>query len=254
MEMKVLLVESNAEIRGELTSLLSFYPGVQIVSSVDTTEQAVEFLRQQAVHAVFSNVQPAPARITSDGTSLSLYVSQHYPDVQVVLYGDFTELLDRTMVSVCAGLLTLPLNALAFQFLMKRLNYIFQLQQFRQEALERSIMVKTKDGYQLLNLQDILFIERSGRKNRIVMDDGREILLYRYTLEELEQQLQGSGFYRCYQSFIVNLSKIAAIQADKSAKSYTIVFEGNRGEIMLSRSKYAEIVELLRQRFAGVSL
>lgn len=254
MAIKTLLVESDEALRAELTALLSFHPHIEIVAHVDTTEQAFDFVKEHEIHMVFSNVMPAPAQFTSDGSWLAIFLAEYYPDIQVVLYGEPDKLLDGASVSVCSGVLTLPFDSMAFPYVIKRLSDIFQLQQYKREAVNRSIMVKTRDGYQMLALRDILFIERSDRKNRIVMDSGKEILLYRYTLDELEQQLQGSGFYRCYQSFIVNLSKIAGIRADKESKSYAIVFDGNRGEIMLSRSKYAQIVELLRERYAKVSL
>ncbi len=254
MVMKILLVESDVQLQKDLQARLAANPFVEIVERVNTTEEAFNYLRTNRVHAVFSNIQPAPPEMTSDGSCLALFVAQYYPDIQAVLYGSLQNILDKTVLSACSGILTLPFNSYAVQQVITRLHYVFRLQQKSLEAANRSIMVKTKEGYRLLVLKDILFIERSDRKNRIVMDNGTEILLYRYTLDELEQMLEGSDFYRCYQSFIVNLSKIAEIRADSEAKSFTIVFEGNKNEIMLSRNKYVKIVELLREKYAKVSL
>ena len=51
---------------------------------------------------------------------------------------------------------------------------------------------------------------------------------------------------------MVNLSKIAAIRADNESKFYSICFDGYDGEILLSRNKYTDMVDLLKQKFAGI--
>ena len=73
-------------------------------------------------------------------------------------------------------------------------------------------------------------------------------------MNQLEEMLESCGFYRCYQSFIVNLSQAAVVRADNEAKNYAIRFKGYEGEILLSREKYAELVVLLKGRYAGINI
>ena len=75
-----------------------------------------------------------------------------------------------------------------------------------------------------------------------------------YTMGQLEQMLEGSGFYRCYQSFIVNLSKVSFLRADNDSNNYAIQFDGYDGEVLLSRDKYAQLLTLLKDRYAKVNL
>lgn len=63
-----------------------------------------------------------------------------------------------------------------------------------------------------------------------------------------------AGFYRCYQSFLVNLSKVSFIRVDNESKNYALLLEGYAGEILLSRNKYQEVLKLLKNKFAGISL
>lgn len=90
----------------------------------------------------------------------------------------------------------------------------------------------------------------ANEKNRIVTESGQEIVLIGYTMNEIEEMLSEYSFYRCDQSFIVNLSKISFIKVDNDAKNYAIQSDGYAGEILLSRDKYAEIVSLLKDRYA----
>ena len=73
-------------------------------------------------------------------------------------------------------------------------------------------------------------------------------------MNEIEHFLEGSGFYRCYQSFIVNLSKVSFVRVYNASKNYTIQFKGYSGEVLLSRSKYSELVGLLKERYARLNL
>lgn len=252
---KTLLVDSDEELRSTLRNLLSLHRVFQIADvDLSTTEEAVDYIASNEVDVVFINNQPADPRYTSQGTALSSYLAYERPDVQVVVYSDSMEAAYHAFRYQCAGFLRTPFDPLDLQMTVNRLQYIYDLQQAKRESVSRSIMIKTRNGYQLTRLSDILFIERSSRKNRIVTTDGREIVLLGYTMNQIEEMLGGSGFYRCYQSFIVNLSKVAFIRADNDTKNYAIRFSGYDGEILLSRDKYAELVELLKARYAGLNI
>ena len=252
--MKLLLVDSDAALRRELWNLLNLYRGFRLEAELETAEQAMEYIMAHDVDVVFINHLPADARMTSSGDYLSAILSQTHPHIQVVIYAGTEECAYWACRCQCAGFLLTPFEPLALQLMVNRLTYIFELQQIKRESINRSIMIKTRSGYQLTRLSDILFIERSNRKNRIVTTGGQEIALLGYTMNQLEEMLDGCGFYRCYQSFIVNLSQVAAVRADNEAKNYAIRVKDYEGEILLSREKYAELVSLLKGRYAGINI
>lgn len=252
MEMNTLLVDSNRELRHSLWRLLSLSRAFRLEAELDTTEQAIEYIQSHKVDVVFINLRPADSSKTSTGDYLSVTLAQSHPHIQVVLYADSEQCAYWACRSQCAGFLLTPFDPLALQLLIGRLAYIYDLQQAKKAITGRSIMIKTRSGYRLTRLSDILFIERNNRRNRIVTTDGKEIALLGYTMGQLEEMLSDCGFYRCYQSFIVNLSQVATVRADNEAKNYAILFKGYEGEILLSREKYTELIELLKGRYAGI--
>ena len=252
MKMRALLVESDQKRRAHLWNLLRMYQVFTLAGEADTSEEAVTLLQKQKVDVVFCNHQPAPPNRTSTGDWLATVLAQNQPDIQVVMYADTTEWAFEAYRSQCAGYLLLPFDPLALQALVNRLRYVFDLQQTKREAANRSLLIKTRSGYQLTPVIDILFVERSNRKNRIVTQSGTEIHPLGYTMNQLEQMLEGCGFYRCYQSFIVNLSKVSFIRADGNSKTYAIQFDGYDGEILLSRDKYPELLTLLKEKYANI--
>lgn len=252
--MKTLLVDSDPVLRSELLNLLCLHQAFRLEAELDTTEEAAEYVLTHEVDVIFINFQPAEASCTSMGTYLAAVLAQSHPHVQVVLYSDSQEDAYEACRSQCAGFLLTPFDPLAFQMLVRRLTYIYDLQMVKRETANRSIMIKTRNGYQLARISEILFVERSNRKNRIVTTNGQEIALLGYTMNQLEEMLNGCGFYRCYQSFIVNLSQVAAVRVDSGAKNYSISFKDYAGEILLSREKYTELLELLKGRYAGINI
>lgn len=254
MKMKVLLVDSDVGLRGALWNLLGLYGTFQLEAELETTEEVTAYVQSHDVDAVFINYQPADANLTSTGDYLAAILAQSHPHIQVVVYSESREAAYHACRSQCAGYLLAPFDPLALQLLVRRMNYIYSLQLAEREHVNRSILVKTRDGYQLARLNDILFIEHNNRKNRIVTETGQEIIPLGYSMNEIERMLEGSGFYRCYQSFIVNLSKISFIRVDNDNKNYAIQFSGHAGEILLSRDKYAEILSLLKGNYAKIHL
>ncbi|MBR6040807.1 MAG: LytTR family transcriptional regulator, partial [Clostridia bacterium] len=107
----------------------------------------------------------------------------------------------------------------------------------------------TRSGYDMLQVRQILFLERIGRSCRIHMEDGRQVELVGYSMAELERMLHKRGFYRCHQSFLVNLSKVSMIRSDNDSKHYSLRFIGLDGEITVSREKYMEMLTLLREKY-----
>ncbi len=253
-KMRTLLVESDQEIRYQLKNMLAMHRIFQVVAEVETAEEAIDCIQSIAVDVVFTNTLPADPRRTGDGNHLSLVLAQSHPHVQTVIYSDSRENAYYACAGQCAGFLLTPFDPLAFQALVNHLTYIYDLQRTQREAANRSIMIRTRSGYQLARLQDILFIERRNRKIIIVTEQGEEITSLGFTMGELEQMLEGSGFYRCYQSFIVNLSKISFIRTDNDARNYALQFQGYSGEIMLSRDRYTELVTILRDKYAKLNI
>lgn len=236
-EMKVLLVDSDERLRGELAVMLHAFQSFRIAGTVQTTDEAIEYIQSNDVDVIFVNHQPADPRTTGVGEYLSAVLAQSHPHIQVVVYSGSEEWAFNAFRCQCAGYLLTPFDPLAFQSLVNRLRYVFDLQQAKREVSNRSIMIKTRSGYQLTRLSDILFIERCNRKNRIVTTDGQEISLLGYTMNQLEDMLEGCGFYRCYQSFIVNLSQVVAVRADNEAKNYAIRFKEYGGGRFCSAGK-----------------
>lgn len=246
MKMKLVLVESDETLCTELKELLAFYNVFDIVHTFDGINEANKYICLNDVDAVFINIKTGNPRYSGDGSFLAYNLSQIKPDVLVVLYSEEKLEAGQVFDCCCDEYFRLPFDNRVLQRVVKRLQYLFELLQYKRLSVNRSMMIKTRNGYQLVNIDKVLFIERTDRKNKMVMVDGKEMVLAGYSMNELEQILEGYNFYRCYQSFIVNLSKVSYVRADNESKNFALIFDGYAGEVMVSREKYKEVLQLLK--------
>lgn len=99
----------------------------------------------------------------------------------------------------------------------------------------RRIILKTKEGKEIVNLRDIAYIESFGRK-LIIGTINKSYEVYG-KLSEKEKELKKFGFIRVHRSYIVN-----QYFADHISKGFLIL--KNKKEIPISRNKYKILKDL----------
>lgn len=254
MKIKTVIVESDPETLSTVENLLAFYHEFEIVRTFDDIDTASRYLLEESVDAVFIQSAVGDYRRSPDGSFLLGYITQKKPDLLAVLYCASKDTAFWALTAGATAAFTTPVDPLLFQRVIDRLLYVFDLLQFKRDAQARSIMLKTKEGYRMLRLADILFIERRERKNYIVCADGDEIAVANYSMDDIETMLSSSHFYRCYSSFIINLERVVKLNINTDQKLYSVILDGFQGEIILSREKYKELMAVLKKKYSDLSL
>ncbi|EFB75377.1 hypothetical protein SUBVAR_06350 [Subdoligranulum variabile DSM 15176] len=149
----------------EIENLLGFYHKFDILKTFDNIDEASRFLLEEEVDAVFIRSDVGDPAHTPDGSFLLSYVTQRKPDLLAVLYSPSQNTAFWSLTVGAVAAFTLPLDPLLFQRSVDRVLYIYDLLQYKRDARARSILVKTRDGYRMLQLSDILFIERRNARS-----------------------------------------------------------------------------------------
>lgn len=251
---RTVIVEPDPEFAWEIHNLLEFYRSFEVAETFDDVNSACDYIMAGEVDVAFISMEIGDPSCSGDGSFLASHLSMNRPDTQTVLYDKDEASAFLAMRLGAAAFFKTPIDPMDFQKVIQRLTYIWGLQQYKRDAKARSLMVKTKDGYRIIPFSDILFIERSARKTNMVCTNGQSVQISNYTMDELGRILGGSHFYRCYQSFIVNLEKVTGLHIDSGKKSYTLALSGFDGEIILSREKHREVVELLQKYYSDVRI
>ena len=130
----------------------------------------------------------------------------------------------------------------AFHYLMKPVDQDKMLDVLRRAVQEvekrnagpRYLLVKAEGSHRRIPVEDILYVENSGRK--VILHMRSESLEYYERMNHLQEVL-GDGFYRCHRGYLVALSAIGGYDHESITVS-----TGDR--IYLAKQKYGEFVKL----------
>lgn len=124
-----------------------------------------------------------------------------------------------------------------------RIEQIVDGNEPQSSKLPFKIPVKLEGKVVLLNPADILFAEASQGYSLLVTKDAK--LTSQYTLQELEERLKRSGFFRAHRSFLVNLQHVHEV-IPYSRNSFSLRLNNEEHtEIPLSKNSAAELRDLL---------
>ena len=130
----------------------------------------------------------------------------------------------------------------AFHYLMKPIDEDKMREVLRRAVQEvekkqsgpRYLLVKAEGSHRRIPVEDILYVENSGRK--VILHTKTECLEYYERMNHLQEVL-GDGFYRCHRGYLVALSAITGYDHE----SITV---GSGDQIYLAKQKYGEFVKL----------
>lgn len=103
------------------------------------------------------------------------------------------------------------------------------------------LIVPTMEGYEFLEIQDIVRCEAANNYSYVFLSGGEKHLISKH-LKYLEELLEGHGFYRIHQSHLINLKHIAKYV--KTDGGYIVMSDGSN--VSISRSRKEGFVRMLK--------
>lgn len=101
------------------------------------------------------------------------------------------------------------------------------------------IALPSSDGLEFIRPDSILHCESESNYTRVYFTDKRRMLVSR-TLKDIEEMLEGQGFFRVHHSHVINLNNIAKYV--KGSGGYVVMDDGT--QIPVSRSRKDSLMQL----------
>ena len=111
----------------------------------------------------------------------------------------------------------------------------------RSELYRGKLLIKGKEQTYLLDMDEILFIERTGGSTNIVT--AGEQYRTSASLSDMEEKLDSDRFMRSHKSYIINLSRITRIEP-YGRWTYVVKFRDCEMSALVTSQKYDEIRKL----------
>lgn len=254
MDMRAVIVDDEQLARDELGYLLGQLGGIEVIGQAGNGVEALTTVERLAPDILFLDVQ-MPG-LTGFEVAKRLAEGSRAPHVIFVTAYD-QHAIEAFEVNAVDYLLK-PVDparlAIAVQRAQRRMSadrpFNQQLEQIVQRVTERQsrrerLAIKVAERFLLVQAEEIIFASLAGDTITVVTGQHTGTSNYR-TLDELQERLDPSVFWRVHRSHLVNINKIKEIVPWFSRNYILRMKDANATEIPVSRSQTRRLREYLK--------
>lgn len=237
MNIRTLILDDDPNSRLAADTALAEHPEIEIAGSFSCIRELFEFLEKDSAQLVFLDIELNG----ETGFSAARRLRDEYPDIMFVfLTGHSSYAIDGYDFQPI-NFLTKPINAAKLDQAISEVKSRLGKRSGQRSA---KLMFRLQQGYRILDVRDICYIERLKRKN--YLHTATETLcISGYTMHELEHMLEEYGFFLCHQSFIVSLYRAQSVR-DVGRQLYEVLLRDCSEPVPVSRLHYDELMKRLK--------
>ena len=234
--MNIILLEDEEYTRRFIKKLVSEHPLVENVLDTPSGKEAVRLAQEVKPDIVLLDIELSPEE-KLNGIDVASLIRSFCPETHFVFITGYSKYAIDSFAVHPYDYILKPIKQ---EKVMEIIGNLAAKITTRPVDVSKTspgkIAVKVRNEILLINLSDILFIEKLEGRTQIHTNHN----VYKITqnLNELETKLE-SNFLRVHKSFIVNLDKISRIK-EISSRSYEIGFEKCPKVALMSRYKFEE--------------
>jgi len=256
---KVMLIDDEQEIRRLLHKMVEKQPDYQVVAECGDFATAIAEFARYRPDVVFVDIDLNG----EDGLNCARVLTELEPKLKVIFATAHSEYMAGAFEIYAFDYLVKPFN---MDRLVRTLDRIRSTltgsgmhnaagapdgseepeegtpdKVSRSEHYRGKLLIKGKDQTYLLDVDEILFIERTDGSTNIVT--AKEQYKTSISLSDVEAKLDADRFMRCHKSYIVNLSRITRIEP-YGRWTYVVKFRDCGLSALMTARSYEEIKRL----------
>jgi len=212
--LKVLIADDEAGMRHLLRKAVEKIDGFEVVGEAADGESAVSLAEKINPDVIFMDVEMPGL----NGIECAKRIQDINPKVVVIFATGHEEYMPEAFELYAFDYITKPFN---IQRIHQTLDRIASLLLHQKENIQVSplyqnksglgkIIIKNREGFSLIDEEDIILIQRENRNTVIYTSDGQRHITSE-GLSELEERLDRNLFLRTHKSYIINVSMVYKI-------------------------------------------
>ena len=239
---KVMVVEDEEHIRSILKKMIEKNDGFKVVSLCGDFASAISDFIKLRPDVVFMDIDLKG----ESGLECAKAICEVEPKVKIVFATAHSEYMANAFEIYAFDYLVKPFD---MERIGKTLDRIMNFSDIgrHEDTLENTgyekLLIKGKEEINILDINDIIMIERTDSTTRIVTKD--EVYLTAQSLSSLEEKLNADKFMRCHKSYIIRIDAIKKLEV-YGRWTYVVKFKGTDETALMTSAKYDEI----KQRFS----
>lgn len=239
--------ERNAVTAMEI-ALKEFCPDVEVVGTANSAKEGIKEIQNKNPDIVFVDIEmPQMTGIEM----IEQFGNRNFEVVFVTAYNQFAikafkvNAIDYLLKPINIVELINAVKKIADRIAQKQSNTIqpqLQEEKFKQ-ALAGKLTLSTASGSEYIDIKDITHIEADGSYAKVYTVNGKMRLVTK-NLKSFEASLEGETFFRCHNSYLINVSYIKKYTPTKD-KGFIEMMDGTT--IPVARSAKVELAELINK-------
>lgn len=239
MNLNALIVEDEANSRDILRNYLTKYCGnVTVVGEAASIQEALQLIKDQEPDLVFLDVE------MPYGNAFDLLDQLPERSFETVFVTAYNQYAIDALNNHAAYYLMKPIN---IDELIKAVDYVSEIKT-KETALEDQVLnaqlpgvegkitLPQQDGFQVLNVADILYCKADDNYTEIHLEHKK--ILVSKTLKYFEEALAKFPFARIHKSYLVNVNEVIKYKKGKGGS----VVVSNGKELLVSASKKKDLL------------
>ncbi|MCB9235831.1 MAG: response regulator transcription factor [Bacteroidia bacterium] len=249
---QALVIDDEYRARKTLTHMLTtWFDDVQVVAEAETVEEGVNLITQHQPDLVFLDIH------MPTGSGFSLFQNYVLPPFEVIFVTADKEHAIQAMRHNALDYLLKPIDPEELEKAIERFRTRVRTAEKPMESTSRiesppkmvetrapasfdKMVLPTREGFILINLENILHCEASGNYTIFHLTDGRQIVATR-NLKVFDQQFAEHHFHRVHHKDLVNLAHVVKVNSKEGFLTLT-----NGKTVEISARKKAGLIKRLR--------
>ena len=237
--LRVMIVDDEAPARARLRQMLAAHPGVEIVAEAETGVEAMEKTAECKPDLLLLDIQ------MPGSTGIDVAASLPQPRPPIVFCTAYDQHAVDAFELHAVDYLLKPISRARPAQALERVRSLSSVE--RDSALNKvtrapaRLLVKSASHYVVVGEARVLYFESEEGLTRLVTE--KEKFWMEPTLNELEERLQASRFFRISRAAIINLDAVGEVYPLAGGSGEVLMKNGQRLEV--SRRRFRELLEAL---------
>lgn len=237
----VIIDDEPDSIRTLELDLAKYCPQVKVIHTFSSAKEGLLFLQNEKPDILFLDIE------LGEMTGFDLLESLGDFSFNIIFVTAYDEFAIRAFEVAAIGYLLKPFDRHQLISAIQRVEkrgfshapaYQALLENLRNSNNEK-LIVPMESSLEIIHIPDIIYLKSENNYTRIYMKDNEELFSSK-SLKKFETILTPAGFFRCHNSYLINLSQVRRLI--KGIDERLIMTNGH--EVYVSRSKRNDLLSL----------
>jgi two-component system LytT family response regulator len=245
--LKVIIADDEMGMRLVLKRAIEKFREFEIIGEAENGNSALLLFEEMRPDVVFLDVEMPEI----NGLDCARKIFDINPKTIIIFATAHSEYMPQAFEMYAFDYMIKPFKV---ERIFKTLDRILELKNINEEVdiskdlkhekrLDK-LMIKNKEGISLVEMKDIVLVQREERNTVIYTKD--EEYVTSEGLSEIEERLDKYQFIRSHKSYIINLSMIHKIYP-YGRWTYVVKLKNTSKDALLTHEKYEEVKSLFNQ-------